>query len=557
MTAVPLQMTCRCSSCKNQRARIRTELARCTQYSERGQRKRKNLESYLQSAENTIHSRFCRLPVEIQTKIFQYATTIDGLGPVVDPTRRVKRQNRFLVLGAVCHLWRSIAWGTPLLWKSISIYIYQRNPKLIMQLAQEWLERSEPGVDLNILLYTHRHPNEPRDFDEKVATLVEIINSFSHRWGTLSLEIPLHYAERVNALYSPRMLKGVKIRQNDFVMEPPAEEGAGAPWFRQQKLMVQVIGHHHPGMTSVKRLDFSMVLNDAGIAQALYYAFLAASLEDFTISGIHCGQKRWHWLAPDLTLELMSQPITRRSLRALKLERVPTDFVLRFLEWAKFPNLETLTILEADLTSSRTFDSFLSQCSTSLKALHLGVVYDPDNYLKVHDNMLVNTLASTPYLQHLNLSYSYYCPIFGFPEPVIYDRLLHHLTREVDLKGGERPLLPYLQFLQFQSIGKPKWAWDYIPMLFYPPQYRFKKWGSKFLPSHRPLRAINILIVQAEGLFVIELETLRRLSDIVMRLGVQFNFTLAMGEPAQCFDILKKSAEAYGLVWDRFLRNRA
>lgn len=550
-------MTCRCSSCKDQRARIRTELTKCTLYSDRAQRKRKILESYLQSAENTIHSHFCRLPVEIQTKIFQYAATIDYPAPAIDLIRRVKKKNRFLVLGAVCHLWRAIAWGTPLLWQSISIYIYQRNPKLITQLAQEWLERSEPGVELNILLYTHRHPNEPSGFDEKVATLVELINSFSYRWGTLTLEIPLHYAERVCAIYSPRMLKSVKIHQNDLVMEPPAEEGAGASWFRQRKLMVQVIGHHRPGMTSVKQLDFSMVLNDAGIAQALYYAFLAANLEDFAISGIHYGQKRLHWLAPDLTLELMSQPITRRCLRALKLERVPTNFVLRFLEWAKFPNLETLTILEADLTSNRTFDSFLSQCSTSLKTFHLGVVYDPDNYRKVHDDMLVNTLVATPYVQNLLLSYSYYCPIFGFPEPAIYDRLLRRLTREVNLMGGERPLLPYLQVLQFQSIGKPKWAWDSIPMLFYPPQYRFKKWGPKFFPSHRPLRVINILILQAEGPCVIDLETLKQLSDIAMRLGVQFNFALSMGEPAQCFDVLQKSAEAYGLVWNRFLRNRA
>lgn len=550
-------MACRCSSCKDQRARIRTELTRCTQYSERAQRKRKIFESYLQRTENTVHSIFCRLPVELQTKIFQYATVIDGPAPAIDPTRRVKKKNRFLVLGAVCHLWRTIAWATPLLWQSISIYIYQRNPRVITQLAQEWLERSEPGVELNILLYTHRHPNERRGFDEKVATLVELINEYSYRWGTLSLQIPLHYAERICAIHSPRKLRSVKIHQNDFVMEPPAEEGTGAPWFRQREIMGAVIGYHHPGMPSVKQLDFSMVLNDAGIAQALYYAYLATNLEDFAISGIDYGQKRLRWLAPDLTLELMSQPITRRCLRRLKLERVPANFVLRFLEWAKLPNLETLTILEADLTSRQTFDSFLSQCSTSLKFFKLGVVYNPDNCVHVHDDMLVNTLAATPNLQQLLLCYSYYCPIFNFREPVIYDRLLRRLGREVDIKGGERPLLPYLQVLKIECFERPRWAWDSIPMLFYPPQDRFKKGDFKFLPSHRPIWAVDILILQAVGQFVIDLETLRRLSDIVIQRRVQFNFRLTMGEPAQCFDILKMSAAAHGLVWDRFLRNRA
>jgi hypothetical protein len=94
-------------------------------------------------------------------------------------------------------------------------------------------------------------------------------------------------------------------------------------------------------------------------------------------------------------------------------------------------------------------------------------------------------------------------------------------------------------------------------MLFYPPQDRFKKGDFKFLPSHRPIWAVDILILQAVGQFVIDLETLRRLSDIVIQRRVQFNFRLTMGEPAQCFDILKMSAAAHGLVWDRFLRNRA
>ena len=467
----------------------------------------------------------------------------------MDP--RVRKNNRFLLLGAVCHLWRAIAWATPLLWQSLSIYIYQRNPRLIAQLAYEWLERSEPMVELNIRLYTHRRPDEPRGFDEKVGALVEVINSFSYRWGTLSLEIPLPYAERVRAEGNVLMLRSLMIHQTDLEPEKPVEEGP--LWRKQQELMVQVIGRQNPGIKNLKRLHFSLLLNDAGIGQALYYAFLAKHLEVLVIDGMNYNI---FFTEPNLTLELMSQPITRRCLRVLRLERVPANFVLKFLEWAILPNLEFLNIV-ADLTPTRIYDSFFSHCSTSLKTLQLGVVYTPQNFQLVHDDMLVNILAATPYLQSLSVNYFYHCLILNFREPAIYERLLYALTREIDVGRGERPLLPHLQVLILHSLVKPKCAWEYIPMLFYPPQDGLNpltKRNPKFLPSQRPLRYVGVRITQAEAMFTIDRQTLTQLSAIAKTRGVRFEFSLLIGEPARFIDVLKMSAANYGLVWNDYLR---
>jgi len=542
-------MACRCRSCKEERAKVRTELVKCTQYHPRAQRERKFLGSLLQSSENTVHSRFCRLPVELQTKIFEYATVIDFPRPAVDP--RVKKNNRFLLLGAVCHLWRAIAWGTPLLWQSLSIYIYQRNPRLIAQLAYEWLERSEPMVELNIRLYTHRSLEEPRGFDEKVGALVEVINPFSYRWGTLNLEIPFPYAERVRAEGSASMLRSLMIHQTDLEPEQPAP--TGPLWRKQQNLMVQVIGRQSPGIENLKRVHFSLLLNDAGIGQGLYYAFLSKQLEELVIDGMNYSI---FFTEPTLTLELLSRPITRPCLRVLRLERVPANFVLKFLEWAILPNLEFLNIV-ADLTPTRIYDSFFSHCSTSLKTLQLVVAYNPQNFEHVHDYMLVNTLAATPYVQSLSVNYFYHCQILNFREPQIYGRLLYALTREIDIGHGKRPLLPHLQALVFHSQLRPKFQWECIPMLFYPPQNGpnlSTRRNPKFLPSQRPLRYVGVRIENAEEMFIIDRQTLTQLSDIAKSRRVKFEFSLFIGEPARGVDILKTSAASYGLVWNDNLR---
>ncbi|KIM41002.1 hypothetical protein M413DRAFT_28099 [Hebeloma cylindrosporum] len=541
-------MACRCYQCKEKLAKVNGRLRKLahSRYRLSAQGERNYLESLLQSVENSVHSHFCGLPIELQTKIFQYATT--------DPQLRSsgRKGNRVLLLGAVCHGWRVIAWGNPLLWKTLRIYIYQRNPRLVAQLAQEWLERSEPLQELDIVLYSLRRSDEPRDYDKKVAELVTVINESSHRWGTLNLEIPLHYAEKVYAISSPRMLTGVRIFENDFERQTPVEEGPLL--HRQSILMGHIIGYHVKGMPSVKSLDFSMRFSGAGYAQTIYYAFLAENLEILCISGIQLTQLLW---GTTHILEVMSRPITRPCLRVLSLDMVPPDFVLRFMEWAKFPNLTKLTVTHADLTSSRTFHSFLSQCSKSLRTFNLGIGFDPVNLQRLHEDMLVNTLEATPCLQNLVLRLSYISLLPSHREPAVYSRLLSRLSREVDLTSGERPFLPQLEVLELGSLVTQKVKWSDIPMLFYPLQDTFnvsKAGNHKFLPCQRPLRLVSIYISHAAAYSPIDLETLKQLSTIAQNRRVQFRFMLHMGQPVKFCDILKASAAMYGLVWDRYLQ---
>lgn len=548
-------MSCRCSQCKNESAKIKTQLTQRKQsrYHRGAPAEFAYFESLLQGVGNKVHSRFCGLPEELQIKIFKYAATSDGPAPAFN--RKGRRRNRFLLLGAVCHRWRTIAWQNPTLWRTLRVYIFQRDPRLVAQLVQEWVERTQPLENLDVELYSFGREDEPRGFDKNVAALVTVINGFSHRWRSLFLEIPFHYAEQVAPTPAPPTLSCVKIAQTDFEMEPPAE--AGPLWNRQQNLMTQVIGRYLPiGLPSIKVFDFSMLLNDAGLGQGVYFVFKAQNLQVFFLDGIQYN-RALRWTHPDLTLELMSKPVTRPSLRMLKLTGIPSGFVTDFLEWAKFPNLHHLTIGQADLTASRTYQSFLSQCPL-LTILHLGVGYNLDNYRHVHDDMLVNALAATPGVRNLYLSFAYFCPMPGFPEPAIYDRLLYRLTREVNIERGERPLLPLLDVLDLHYYDNPNVPWACIPMLFHPPQNRpapYKRGDPKFLPFNRPLGvvAIHIFFSAAAPVPEIELQTLQQLSYIARNRGGYFDFKAFVGNPPQSHDILKASAAAHRLTWHGYL----
>jgi len=533
-------MTCRCRTCTTERVKIVKQIKKSRP------RDVPKLEAKVRRLQNEVHAKFFVLPVELQVQIFKFATVKDWA-----TFSNVKRPNRFLVLGSVCSSWRAVAWRTPLLWQSLSIYIFQKNPRVIKMLACEWIERSAPMVGLEIQLYSHRHPSEPQDYNKEVASLVEVVNLYSDRWGKLSIEIPLHYAQRVRCdLPRPPMLRHLKLHRTEFAIErrPRAEENSDA----NEMLVRPILGYLPGPWLTIQRLDVSLLLTGQDIGEFLNTPSVAPALEELCVDGISPSR---HWKLPSV----MNQRMRQTRLRTLKLKRLPADSVHALLALAEFPNLKDLILEEVVFPPTRVFTSFIYHCSTSLRFLNLHVGFRPDHVQPGDEDMFVHILRATPFLNSLILS-CHSCQTF---DPRL---LLNILARPTTVGQGGQPFLPYLQTLQLSFTRKPRWSWVDLPSIFGAPQGTctlMRLGDRKFLPSQRPLRFLCIHVYTNAALAedVIDLRTLQHFSDIARRRGVQFLLDLnSLSVPGQQdvpwrFDLLQSSARAHGLVWDYYLKN--
>ncbi|KAF8910221.1 hypothetical protein CPB84DRAFT_1821617 [Gymnopilus junonius] len=145
---------------------------------------RRNLKPQL----NNVHQSIIhRLPVEISTTIFFYY--VHDSSKLERPTIRswVQRLDSPLVLGAVCQAWRHIAWSFPNLWTSLKMELGSPVRATKIQIAIEWLCRSE-SLPLTIKLFSHK-VLEKLDA-EPYFSFIAFINQQSYRWYSLTLDLP-------------------------------------------------------------------------------------------------------------------------------------------------------------------------------------------------------------------------------------------------------------------------------------------------------------------------------------------------------------------------------
>ncbi|CAA7271355.1 unnamed protein product [Cyclocybe aegerita] len=152
----------------------------------------------LRPGANAFHDPFItHFPTEIASKILSFC---------VDNEREYKRRIP-LALSAVSRRWQAIAHSTPSLWTNIRLRLFGKYENRVSynEMLLHWLSRSSKQP-LSIYLdmeYCRRDEVSKVQFCRSV---IELLNMHCHRWGRLSVDMPLHL---------------ISLLRGDFHSDPP------------------------------------------------------------------------------------------------------------------------------------------------------------------------------------------------------------------------------------------------------------------------------------------------------------------------------------------------
>jgi hypothetical protein len=139
----------------------------------------------LKSRINDIDSPFLRLlPAEIISAVFEFCTPSWTL---YNDTSNCTHEPYPLKLGSICTRLRRIAWRTPTLWASLSLYITTKNCASQILLLDEWISRSG---DLPLLINLSSEDEQSWSEPDAPTAAVEVIKKYSSRWRWLHLQLP-------------------------------------------------------------------------------------------------------------------------------------------------------------------------------------------------------------------------------------------------------------------------------------------------------------------------------------------------------------------------------
>ncbi|KAF5327623.1 hypothetical protein D9619_004634 [Psilocybe cf. subviscida] len=177
-----------------------------------------------------------RLPVEVLQEIFQHCVPEKVEETVVD-TRYAP-----VLLTHICRSWRRIATATPVLWSSVHIVLPRPKPDVrgqtqaihnrTLRAVTEWLSRSA-SLPLHVSILD---PDTRFSVTDPLSErLIKLVLSYSHRWRSLSLNIPARFLDKyIVGLPSSSLplLRNLTVREayTQWRGEFSSDMRPGAPW---------------------------------------------------------------------------------------------------------------------------------------------------------------------------------------------------------------------------------------------------------------------------------------------------------------------------------------
>ncbi|CAA7265059.1 unnamed protein product [Cyclocybe aegerita] len=167
---------------------------------------------------NASHDPFTNLfPTEIASRIFSLC--VDEQDESVSENTSKSRSCIPLALASVSRRWQAIAWSTPSLWAVIQFDPDSvRNRSNYQEFLSNWLARSRLQP-LSITMNIHQHSPNDQDRLNFYERVIGIINTHSHLWGDLSLNIPLDILSLFKAAPNGtrrHLLRVLSIRSSEY-----------------------------------------------------------------------------------------------------------------------------------------------------------------------------------------------------------------------------------------------------------------------------------------------------------------------------------------------------
>jgi len=225
-----------CSACR-ERATIRQKIKQL----EEELAKLKAKHDTVTATMNAIHDPFIhKLPPEIGSHIFRLCLPALSNGEHLEATLNLQEDSsspEILRFGAVCRMWRQLAWTTPGLWNTLYLRIGLWTRRSLVEslpgLVSEWLKRSG---SLPLTIFFRHYPaygDESSDEDESEANrgtldvtirlVIETLNLHSQRWQNLDLATTRGIFKRFSSSIQPNQLVGLGLRLCDvYDFSPPS-----------------------------------------------------------------------------------------------------------------------------------------------------------------------------------------------------------------------------------------------------------------------------------------------------------------------------------------------
>ncbi|KAJ3513059.1 hypothetical protein NLJ89_g3164 [Agrocybe chaxingu] len=379
------------------------------------------------------------LPPEILSHIFTFCLPDFS---AFDTRKRDMRNNPMpLLLGSICQHWRDIAWATPALWNTFSLYIAGQDLETLTRLTEQWLMRSG-DLPLHIRLScepkTSAHGCNIMTCADQVILLVAALNTHASRWRELDIRIPTYFFDMFHTdLLGRSMLEYLYI-------DPPDGQSNSAETL------------HLVSTPSLKRLHLSSVYlasvqvqwdSVTDIYASAFY--LDECLEIFQRAPQLVSAAFPFIIGGDETYVLCESRLTLPALKHLRLGHERGVSISSLLDKISLPALEELSYDGSEKTLEVSpFVSLLTRSACPLRILTLtSSPVDEENIIKL--------LSKVPSLKKLSIITT----IFETYAPIMSPRVLACISRPPDESHGvQHPnILPELEVLEYVGFQQLSW----------------------------------------------------------------------------------------------------
>lgn len=388
----------------------------------------------LKSRINDIDSPFLRLlPAEIISAVFEFCTPSWTL---YNDTSNCTNEPNPLKLGSICTRWRRIAWRTPTLWASLSLYITPKNYSSQILLLDEWISRSG---DLPLLLNLSSDDEQSWSEPDAPTAALEVIKRYSSRWRWLHLQLPTScYA----SLPGPETLLPLLTALH---IDP-----AGGQTERRHKVNMSHI-------SQIKYLGLSCVYLTSMVFQFDQVTHL--TLQSFYVDEclkvlsqspqvVDCTLKSF--IEGDDGHTLPDSPVILPALKRLTLDNVKDTPIASLLQTIRIPNAIELTYSSRNLIHITQLCALISR-STSLRTFSLIGTFVSS------ENIFLQLLTALKSIKEFNLDVVNVPTTQSNASSPLTDEILQQCNPSAAAESGTDCLLPALE--TFKYSGSQFFSW--------------------------------------------------------------------------------------------------